>query len=85
VEGQSWALRRAAACALIELASQNGGALKKRSDAAAPMAKLAAALREHSRRWLDKEALMPKLDAALPPPVKEEAVPMEEEATSGDF
>jgi len=24
-------------------------------------------------------------DAALPPPVKEEAVPMEQESTSGDF
>ena len=49
------------------------------------MERLAAALREHSRRWLDKEELLPKLDAVLPPPREEEVKPMEEEAASGDF
>lgn len=88
VNGQSWALRRAAAAALTELATQAGGALAKRPDAAPAMAALAAKLREPSRRWVDKEALLPKLDAVLPPPAvapAAEPAPMETEPTSGDF
>mmetsp|Transcript_1566 Transcript_1566/g.5053 ORF Transcript_1566/g.5053 Transcript_1566/m.5053 type:complete len:1137 (-) Transcript_1566:498-3908(-) len=85
VDGQSWALRRAAAAALMELAAQGGGALASRPDAAPAMAALAAKLREHSRRWVDKEALLPKLDAVLPPPDDPPAATMEAEPTSGDF
>jgi len=82
VEGQSWALRRAAAAALVELATLSSGALTRRADAAPQMEALAARLREPSRRWVDKEALMSKLDAAIPPKAPPTAA---EPPTSGDF
>ncbi len=61
VNGASWALRRASAHALVELAEL--GLLQSRyaDDAAA----LAVLLR--SRKWRDKEATLPKLDEAFPP------------------
>ncbi|EOD27648.1 hypothetical protein EMIHUDRAFT_204549 [Emiliania huxleyi CCMP1516] len=75
VDGQSWALRRAAAAALIDLANLSSGALKKRPDAASQFELLAASLRESSRRWDDKEALLPKLNACFPPPPTPHAAP----------
>ena len=75
VDGQSWALRRAAAAALIDLANLSSGALKKRPDAASQFELLAASLRESSRRWDDKEALIPKLKACFPPPPTPHAAP----------
>jgi hypothetical protein len=96
VDGQSWALRRAAAGALTELAAQGGNAMASQPAAAPALAALAAKLREPSRRWVEKEALLPRLDAVLPPPAGTPAdppaveapvgeAPMEAEPTSGDF
>lgn len=53
VEGPSWALRRAAAHAVLELAANSGGTLLKRPAEAEAMAALVAQLRD--RKWRDKE------------------------------
>jgi hypothetical protein len=66
VDGTSWALRGAAACALAELAEMNGGIVMRRAKEGAKIRGIAEMLR--GRRWRDKERVAPKLDKLFPPP-----------------
>jgi proteasome component ECM29 len=68
VEGTSWALRGAAAKAVLELGDTSGGALRKRPAEAEALEALVAQLRE--RKWRDKEGIMPLLAAKFPEPHK---------------
>ena len=65
----SWALRRAVAGALIELAklAKPDVIERQRLGATAELGALAAQLRDRRCQWREKETLIKKLDAAWPP------------------
>ena len=83
VTGLSWALRRAAALAIVELV----GVPQLQAAPRARLLELAALLADKQKKWYDKEAELPKLqkllDAAAPPAAAA-APPAAPEPASGD-
>ena len=89
VSGLSWALRRAAALAIVELVAVP----QLQAAPRARLLELAALLADKQKKWYDKEAELPKLqkllDAAAPPAAAAvaaaaAALPAAPEPASGD-
>jgi len=83
IEGTSWALRRAAAYALVELTSSAKTAIAAKPELGAEVERLAGLLCD--KKWRDKEDLVSKVAALLPvPPPRADAV-QPEDASSADM
>ena len=85
VTGLSWALRRAAALAIVELVAVP----QLQAAPRARLLELAALLADKQKKWYDKEAELPKLQklldaAAAAPPAAAAALPAAPEPASGD-
>ena len=85
VSGLSWALRRAAALAIVELVAVP----QLQAAPRARLLELAALLADKQKKWYDKEAELPKLQklldaAAAAPPAAAAALPAAPEPASGD-
>ena len=85
IEGTSWALRRAAAFALVELAATAKIPLAAKPELGKEVERLAVLLRD--KKWRDKEDLLTKVEALLPavPPPAAAAPAVDDEPSSADM
>ncbi|KAL1527860.1 hypothetical protein AB1Y20_009236 [Prymnesium parvum] len=83
IEGTSWALRRAAAYALVELTSSAKTAIAAKPELGAEVERLAGLLCD--KKWRDKEDLVSKVAALLPVPPPRADAEQPEDASSADM